>query len=601
MPEGSAQVKALLAQGSLHVVPNRLNSDEIQILERDAKREPSLIAARQAVGETGRITQMLAAGPDLVDHYQHPSGTYGCYGQALISAAIDARRLGLREPLPLNFLLAAVPGYLTDSQRAEAPGDWEEKAVAYAHLRVKNVTSAFSLTPKSKGIGHIPGVVDIADYLHYYGRRTRALLCPPESFWEAATSQIPDAQEVKHLVAAATSRLRIDHGAALADRAAALGDMGGLWDLAFHNSEVGNYQEAERIFRQLGTSGDPEAWLSLASMKEDIGQVESSREIYAKAADMGHVDGLRQWADNESINDREETAIWIYRLLISKGDTESFFGLASLLAQRGQLDDAEELYREAAGKGDVRSAYALVQLLEESGRKNEVQDVTLPSSTPEDPSVLLDLMLAHEWNGKMKEAEEIFWKLIELGEEKSAVFLPWSRASGNVPEAKRLAIEAASQGFLKSLEHVTVECMRHHRDTEAEWLINRLTEFGGSPTSLSVDYALYLERNGKSEQAERVAEDDERLGTYTLLQLAKHRAERGHVASARKLALGLLQEGEQLALTFLVELEEMQGNLAEAERLARIAVDAGEFRTLKSLAEKYPRNESLQSLLRCGI
>lgn len=600
-PEGSAQVKALLAQGSLHIVPNRLSSDEMRILEHDAKREPSLIAARQAVGETGRLTQVLAAGPDLVDHYEHTSGPYGCYGQALISAAIDARRLGLREPLPLDFLFAAAPGYLTDAQRAEAPDDWEEGAIEYAHLRVKNVTSAFSLIPKSKGIGHIPDVVEIADYLHYYGRRVRALLCPPESFWEAATSQIPDAQEVERLATEALSRLRIDHGTALVNRAADLGSTGGLWDLAFHNSDIGNHQETERIFRQLGTSGEPEAWLSLAAMKEDDGQVESSREFYAKAADMGHLDGLREWADNESINDREDTAIWIYRLLISRGDTKSFFGLASLLAQRGKLDKAEELYRRAAGEGDVRSAYALVQLLEESGRRKEIQDVTLPGSMPEDSSVLLDLMLAHEQNGKMKEAEEIFWKLIELGEEKSAAFLPWSRASSGMSEAKRLAIEAASQGFLRSLEHVTVECMRNHRDAEAEWLINQLTELGGSPASLSIDYALYLERNGKSDQAELVAEDDEKLGSYTLLQLAKYRAKCGHVASARKLALRLLQEGEKLALTFLVELEEMQGNLAEAERLARIAVDAGEFKPLKDLVDKYPRNEALQSLLRCGM
>ncbi|MFI9767381.1 tetratricopeptide repeat protein [Streptomyces sp. NPDC052415] len=507
----------------------------------------------------------------------------------------------MREPLPLRFLFTAAPGYLTNSQRAEAPDDWEEKAIEYAFRRVKNVTAAFSLVPKGKGIGHLPNVVDIADYLNHCGRKSRALLRPPESFWEAAASEIFDAREVERLSAEALKRLQLSHGVALADRAATLGSEGGLWELAFHNSQIGDHQEAERIFRRIGDSGDPEAWVCLASMMEDDGEIEASREIYAKAADMGHLDGLRDWADSEAINDREGTAAWIYRLLISKGDAKSLHGLASLMELEGEMEEAERLYREAVAKGNFASAHALAHLLEEAGRKEEAKDIALLDVMPEDSSILLGLMLTHEHNGKSQEAEVIFWKLIESGDEKSAAILPWVRTSaGKIPEAKKLAIDSAERGCLESLIHVISQCIRDKRDEEVQWLLDQLVCSGGSITSLSNDYSLYLERNGKSDEAEVIAADDDRLGSYNLLQLAEYRVTQGNVASARQLATRLLQEGVVQALAFLVDLEEADGNLTEAERLARKAVDAGEFGPLQRLVEKYPRNESLASLLRDG-
>ncbi|WP_327269031.1 hypothetical protein OG233_16155 [Streptomyces sp. NBC_01218] len=595
-----SQVKSLLTQASQFVVPNHLSYSELALLQRESHKEPPLMAALQSAGKTGRLTQILAAGPELVDHFEHPSTPHGYYGKALISAAMDARRLGVTEPLRLDFLIAAASGYLTDSQRAEAPTDWQERAVEYARLRVKNVTAAFFPVPKLKGIGSLPGVVDLADYLHYYGRKERAFLCPPDSFWEAAASWTGETESVERLTNAALQRLRIRYAIALADRAATLGSTDALWDLAFHYEGQDQSEKSETILRQLGEQGESEAWVTLASMKEDAGQIQCAQKLYIKAAEMGDFAGLRDLADTESINDHEEAALRIYRLLLSLGDTESQFGLASLLERIGDPQEAEDLYRKSAASGNMRAMQALERILESSGRHEEAANFTLPESLKADSGTLLELMLAYEKGGKPREAEHIFWRLIEMNEEESAVFLPWERsANDDVMGAERLACAAAERGFASSLRTVVVQLMRDDNGKDVERLIAQLSKFGEQPSPS--DYSIYLERNGKAEQAEAVAVSDELLGDYYLLQLAKYRAAHGDVTSARKLTLRLIEGGDPSALSYLSALEEMEGNHAESERLALMAVDAGEIGALKNLLEKNPENESLVHLFNNGM
>ncbi|UUU37765.1 ATP-binding protein [Streptomyces sp. NBC_00162] len=85
-----------------------------------------------------RLTQILAGGPQLLDWYRN-HGTarpgnqdgYSPYPAAVVSAAIDAFRLGCRTPLQSEHLKAAAQGYLRDSD-IPAPPDWFGPAVEAA-------------------------------------------------------------------------------------------------------------------------------------------------------------------------------------------------------------------------------------------------------------------------------------------------------------------------------------------------------------------------------------------------------------------------------------------------------------------------------------
>ena len=90
-----------------------------------AGRDPRLRIALEAAGYG--LTQTLAAAPQLVARWED-ARTASPYGWAVLTAALDAARLGARAPLSADFLRAAAPGYCTSQQQAEAPGNWFEEA-----------------------------------------------------------------------------------------------------------------------------------------------------------------------------------------------------------------------------------------------------------------------------------------------------------------------------------------------------------------------------------------------------------------------------------------------------------------------------------------
>jgi hypothetical protein len=77
--------------------------------------------------QDGQVIQFLAGAPELLARYRNAPPT----AAALLDAAMDARRLGMRPALPHTFLEAAAPGYLTDSDWDQLADNWLEQALAY--------------------------------------------------------------------------------------------------------------------------------------------------------------------------------------------------------------------------------------------------------------------------------------------------------------------------------------------------------------------------------------------------------------------------------------------------------------------------------------
>ena len=125
------------------------------------------------------FTQVLAAGPELVARWEH---AYDPYGKAVITAALDARRVGARAPLSRDLLAAAAPTYVTGADRATAPPDWLDRALAYATTELRG--AAATLTPVAEDIGSITGYT-VADYLHQHALRERRTEPLPDAAWQA--------------------------------------------------------------------------------------------------------------------------------------------------------------------------------------------------------------------------------------------------------------------------------------------------------------------------------------------------------------------------------------------------------------------------------
>jgi Domain of unknown function (DUF4062) len=197
-----AQARELLT-GRFVPVPAAFTPYEIRRL---AETGDERLAAAVAGAEGRQVTQFLAGAPELLARYQNaPSAA-----RALINAAMDASRLGMRHALPSAFLEVAAPGYLTDieyHQLAEN-GDWLARALDDAAAPCKGVRGA--LAPDGPRLSRTAAFAAVAgyrlaDYLDQHGRRARSGQVPPAEFW-AAAARFADPGDVRALADAAHDR-----------------------------------------------------------------------------------------------------------------------------------------------------------------------------------------------------------------------------------------------------------------------------------------------------------------------------------------------------------------------------------------------------------
>ncbi|MBQ0994934.1 tetratricopeptide repeat protein, partial [Micromonospora sp. H61] len=101
---------------------------------------------------------------------------------AVITAALDARRVGVTAPLTADFLAAAAAAYLYDGDYATAGDDWFDNALSYATART--VGEVACLMPVSARPGQLAGYV-VSDYLYQVTLESRRELLLPEPVWVA--------------------------------------------------------------------------------------------------------------------------------------------------------------------------------------------------------------------------------------------------------------------------------------------------------------------------------------------------------------------------------------------------------------------------------
>ena len=102
------------ARGGVIDVPDRFAAADLEAAARTG--DPLLAeAAAPAPDKTGSSPSTWPGSPTCCDRYAGPGGDP--YGQAVITAAMDATRLGHASPLPAALLQEAAVGYLTGPQR----------------------------------------------------------------------------------------------------------------------------------------------------------------------------------------------------------------------------------------------------------------------------------------------------------------------------------------------------------------------------------------------------------------------------------------------------------------------------------------------------
>ena len=279
---------------------------------------------RVALGAAGYgLTQTLAAAPQLAARWQDAK-TASPYAWAVLTAALDASRLGARAPLTIDFLRAAAPGYCTSVQQAEAPDNWFEQALAYATEKLHGAVAA--LNPAGAGMAQVVGYT-AADYLIQHASRERRYERVPASTWETMLSHIRDPDDAARLAGRARNRLL--------------------------------YRYAIPLYRHAADAGDEVAagWLAeLLAQRHDLDGLRALADARGGYAAWRLADLLAQRGDTDE-------AVLVLRALADAGDGHGAWRLADLLAQRGDTDEAVLVLRARADVGDWQVAERLAKLL----------------------------------------------------------------------------------------------------------------------------------------------------------------------------------------------------------------------------------------------
>ena len=252
----SANARSLLQQRARRIrVAERFSKQEISALRTSSAVDPRLTAAVAASGEDRQIIQTMAGGPALVERYEFPDDADSRYAAAILSAAIDARRLGHLQPIPRALLADAAAGYLGNQDRVDPPSDWFTRGMARAAGQAVLGVTALTARRHQPGTGPADGY-ELHDYLDQHGRTTRQSCPAPPAQWEACATHASHPEDLVRLTKSAYHRLLYRYADPLLEKAVQVADNDSLNNLVDVLSEYGRVEQAIRFLpSHEGTGG----------------------------------------------------------------------------------------------------------------------------------------------------------------------------------------------------------------------------------------------------------------------------------------------------------------------------------------------------------
>ena len=272
-----AQARDLLANAGVEVAEAFTTSDITAAKNSDDRRLVDAVANARDM----QVVQYLAGAPALLERYRTaPPGA-----AALITAAMDARRVGHGLLLSSGLLERAAPGYLTDAQWNRLGDDWFRQALDDCLLLCRGGSSPIvRMRPRPERPAR--DTYRLEDYLEQTANLRRRVKAVPASLWDALLDNAP-AEDLPNIGAAAQARglYRI---AFLFYRAANLPRLiGQLLDIC------DRHEEALEWYERAVADGDPVALRRAGAASQAAGNVDEAVAFFRRAADDGDVTAVR--------------------------------------------------------------------------------------------------------------------------------------------------------------------------------------------------------------------------------------------------------------------------------------------------------------------
>lgn len=569
-------------------------------LAADHGAKGALAEAIKAAGDAGNISQALAGVPDLVAHYEdHQTGRGGSgqratawrtapeehpspYGWAVITAAIDAVRLGHAGRLTPGLLREAAVGYLSASQSGDAPGNWFAIGLTYATEKLRGTFRALSPLAESPDG---PKVYQLADFLDQYGREARARALVPTSTWHSLITHTTEPDDLFFVGRSARNRNLLKFAFRLWERAAELGFAAAMRELADLSDNAARH-------------GDGMVWRLRAA---EAGDIDAMLNLSSQAENRGHVNEALDWE----------------RRAARRGDPEVMINLAIGLLRERKATEAEEWLSRAAETGDASAMSLLADQLEKTGRRRESVVWRQRAADAGDIREMLDLAArlvkrgrrAEGWAWRRRAIETAYdtdWVLEELSvalkrarrEDAAAVLRAgaavgstWAmrmlasllEKDGQIDEAEAWLCQAAAHGDSSAMQAHVYLGMRTGRAREAFQMLIQAAEGGDSNAMQAL--ADLLDHNKMKEEAQQWARRAALAGKpFTGFILAHELKLAGKTEESEELLCRLAEIGGPLEKQDYLNLLQRSGRDTEAEQLLRQGAETGDCWAIDHLA-----------------
>jgi TPR repeat protein len=444
--QGAAAVRELLGRAIRVKVPPQFSALE---WER-AKEQRTLAFAVESCSATRKLPQFLAATPHLLERYADAD----TYSSALLTAAMDARRLGYRALLTSRFLKRAAVGYLDEQSRVNPPRDWYARALRYATTEVKGAVAPLTPLRTVPGIGNANGF-QLADSLEDYAQSARSQVIVPVEVWDALVDEAQDPDDLERLGMAAQDRGYYRYMHIFCRPAAARGRGIALHLVTRNLEDQGLAEEAIALRIAAAEAGDTEEMKHLSWHWERKGQIDKAQEVWRRAAEEGCAAAQNGLAEVLARDGDVSAAEQWWRSAADAGHAQAMRALAESLESRGLDRDAEHWWRRAVAAGEWYAAHRLTRLLKESGRAGEAAEIWRPRATLHETEAMHELARILEAAGDPRAAAEWWQRAIDAGSAKAVFCLEGLLFRyGNTEDAYWVVARAIAAGDTEVIEEL---------------------------------------------------------------------------------------------------------------------------------------------------
>jgi hypothetical protein len=545
---------------------------------RLARRDPRL---DQALADRRfGVTEALAGAPHLMYRYEQLTAEQ----QAVLHAAIDARRLGIHSPLTRELLSVAARGYLT---RVHTDNTWFEASIV--ELTRIELATAPLLEVANPDHSMVLGY-DVADYLFQQVKAQRRAQRVPAVAWQAFLAHTHGPADIAGLADAADRRLLYRYAEALWRRLLAI-DADNTYAATYAAQRLadllvnrdGPADEVIAAFQRLinaGRSYDHRVYVNGVTCKAIVNRLDTQGRHNVVAAilrvwaDAGDEHATYAWAKLLIKQERSDQAVAIVQSLVNihKEHTVEFW--AERLLRQDRLDEAVTVIRGYTRIAPVK-AYELGNRLASQCRTRQVRTGAfwIP---PEDER---GWQLVEGWLdrlvglGRVDDALTALRALADASDNANTILADLLLDQGRAEKAFEILRDRADDNRRpwydrnKSAQRLADLLIDHNRIDELEARADR----GDGRAALRL--AELLIDQGRIKDLQARVNDGDRHAANSLVGLLERQ---GHLEEAIGVQRSLATADDPFTQNGLIRLLVEQGSIEEAIELLRARIHAGD-------------------------